>query len=204
MESALDEILEKFEQLPFVGPKNASRIVYYLLKNERKSLQDMRDALDMIEHHLFFCTQCGGFTKHDGLCHLCSERASNSSLCLVQSPFDLEKLESVRSFKGLYWVLHGKLNPVDGIMPRHIRIEPLLKFLRGASSNISKMIFAFPWDIESEATIRYLIDSLHSEFPDIRFFRIPLGTENASEIRYLDDASLSSCMENLYEVKGHV
>lgn len=197
--SSLESYANELSRLPQVGRKNAYKILYYLLRNDPESFDSLSRVLKSIKNELRFCKECGGFTKEPEVCSLCSDTARQTfRYCLVETPFDIIKLERVKVFNGLYWVLHGKLNPLEGILPQHIRIEPFMKKIR--ENPVQEIVFAFSWDMESEATIRYIVEKIKALDLHIKMFRLSMGIPVGTEFQIIDELSIKNSFENLYEI----
>ncbi len=197
--SRLESYANELSRLPQVGRKNAYKILYYLLRNAPESFDSLTTVLDKIRHELRFCKECGGFTEEPEICTLCSDSGRKTGrYCLVETPFDIIKLEKARVFEGVYWVLHGKLNPMEGVLPQHIRIEPLMEKIE--EGEVQEVVFAFSWDMESEATIRYIVEKIRDIRPDIKMYRLSTGIPVGTEFQVIDELSIKNSFENLYEI----
>ena len=125
--SALDALIQALRRLPGVGLKSASRMAFYLLQHDRAGAQIMAQALTNAAAQVLHCTQCNTFTQNE-ICNICSDtQRDQTRLCVVETPADQLALERTGAFKGLYFVLMGKLSPLDGIGPNEIGLKKLFK-----------------------------------------------------------------------------
>src|SRR3982750_887944 len=156
--AALDELIQSLRCLPGVGPKSAQRMAYHLLQRDPKGAErlsrSLGDALSRIRH----CGRCNTFTEAE-ICGLCgSPRRDASLLCVVESPGDLLMMEQSQSYAGLYFVLMGRLSPLDGIGPKEIHLDRLAK--RASDGIVKEVILATNFTVEGEATAHYISELL--------------------------------------------
>ncbi len=195
----LQKVINEFTKFPYIGHKNASKLVYYFLKNAPYSFEKFHSALEELKNNVFFCKECRGFSEKKNICDICkSENRNKKILCIVETPFEIITIEKLGIFDGVYWVLHGKINPLEGIMPSNLKIENLIDKIK--KDKTEKIIFALDWDMESETTIHYIIEKT-KEIPTINFFRISPGISIGSYYGNIDDFSLKNSFKTLYEIK---
>tara|TARA_B100001123_G_C14967767_1_gene890354 strand:- start:70 stop:675 length:606 start_codon:yes stop_codon:yes gene_type:complete len=189
---ALQDLIDAFKQLPGIGIKSAQRIVFYLLReNENKALflaESIQKSFDSINE----CQECRMYTE-EKLCSICtnSDRDRNI-MCVVESPADLIAIENTMQFNGLYFVLMGRLSPLDGIGPDELKIEDLIKLLK--DKDIKEIILANSPTIEGEATAAY-IGSIAEDL-DVRATRIAYGVPMGGELEYVDSNTLIQALNN--------
>ena len=189
---ALQDLIDAFKQLPGIGIKSAQRIVFYLLReNENKALflaESIQKSFDSINE----CQECRMYTE-EKLCSICtnSDRDRNI-MCVVESPADLIAIENTMQFNGLYFVLMGRLSPLDGIGPDELKIEDLIKLLK--DTEIKEIILANSPTIEGEATAAY-IGSIAEDL-DVRATRIAYGVPMGGELEYVDSNTLIQALNN--------
>ena len=189
---ALQDLIDAFKQLPGIGIKSAQRIVFYLLReNENKALflaESIQKSFDSINE----CQECRMYTE-EKLCSICtnSDRDRNI-MCVVESPADLIAIENTMQFNGLYFVLMGRLSPLDGIGPDELKIEDLIKLLK--DKDIKEIILANSPTIEGEATATY-IGSIAEDL-DIKASRIAYGVPMGGELEYVDSNTLIQAINN--------
>jgi recombination protein RecR len=188
--SALQDLMEALRCLPGVGPKSAQRIAYHLLQYDKpgaeRLVQSLGRALDSIRR----CAKCNSFTEEE-LCTLCaSSRRDLSQLCVVETPGDLLMMEQTLSYQGLYFVLMGRLSPLDGIGPREIGLDVLQR--RVADGLVKEVIVATNFTNEGEATAHYIGEMLKAA--GLRITRIARGIPVGGELEYVDTGTLAQAL----------
>lgn len=185
--SLLEQLIESLRILPGVGPKSAQRMAYHLLERERERglhlAGVLAEALDRIGH----CAQCRDFTEGE-LCAVCvSASRDRQLLCVVESPADRLAIEQATGYRGVYFVLQGRLSPLDGIGPRELGLDKLSERL--AAGEVTEMIIATNPTVEGEATAHYLaqLARQHGVKPSRLAHGVPLG----GELEYVDRGTLS-------------
>ena len=186
----LERLMEALRVLPGVGPKSAQRMAYQLLQRDRAGADQLatslKHALDTVRH----CARCNNFTE-DELCVLCaSQRRDASLLCIVETPADLAMVEQTSSYSGMYFVLMGRLSPLDGVGPRDIGLDRLLA--RATDGEVQEVILATNFTNEGEATAHYIAEMLRSR--GIRVSRIARGVPLGGELEYVDAGTLSQAL----------
>lgn len=189
---ALQDLIDAFKQLPGIGIKSAQRIVFYLLReNENKALflaESIQKSFDSINE----CQECRMYTE-EKLCSICTDSDRDRNImCVVESPADLIAIENTMQFNGLYFVLMGRLSPLDGIGPDELKIEDLIKLLK--DKDIKEIILANSPTIEGEATAAY-IGSIAEDL-DVRATRIAYGVPMGGELEYVDSNTLIQALNN--------
>lgn len=187
---ALEQLIEALRCLPGVGPKSALRMAYYLLQRDRKGANtlalSMHNALQMLGH----CTLCNNFSE-SAVCQLCeSENRDSSQLCVIEMPTDLMMMEQTHSYKGMYFVLMGRLSPLDGVGPKEINLDKLIK--RAQDGVIKEVILATNYTVEGEATAHYISQLLKTR--KVSVSRIARGLPMGGEIEYVDSGTLSMAL----------
>lgn len=187
---ALEQLIEALRCLPGVGPKSALRMAYHLMQRDRKGAgklaHSMQHALDTIGH----CQLCNNFSEQP-VCALCNaEKREPSMLCVVEMPTDLMMLEQTQSYAGMYFVLMGRLSPIDGIGPKEIHLDKLLK--RMQDGMIQEVILATNYTSEGEATAHYISEMVKAR--GIAVSRIARGLPMGGEIEYVDSGTLSTAL----------
>lgn len=185
--SSLQGLIEALRVLPGVGPKSAQRMAYHLLEHARDGAMrlstSLHDALERVQH----CEQCNTFTE-DTVCELCaSPRRDPSLLCVVESPADQLRMEQTQTYAGMYYVLLGRLSPLDGIGPKELRLERLLR--RADNGQVKEVILATNFTAEGEATAHYLSETLKQK--GLRVSRIARGLPVGGELEYVDSGTLA-------------
>ena len=189
---ALQDLIDAFKQLPGIGIKSAQRIVFHLLReNENKALflaESIQKSFDSINE----CQKCRMYTE-EKLCSICTDSDRDRNImCVVESPADLIAIENTMQFNGLYFVLMGRLSPLDGIGPDELKIEDLIKLLK--DKDIKEIILANSPTIEGEATAAY-IGSIAEDL-DVKATRIAYGVPMGGELEYVDSNTLIKALNN--------
>ena len=187
---ALEQLIEGLRALPGVGPKSALRMAYYLLQRDRSGAAKLGHSLQNALQALGHCTLCNNFTETP-ICQLCeSESRDSSQLCVVEMPTDLMMMEQTHSYKGMYFVLMGRLSPLDGIGPKEINLDKLIK--RAQDGIVKEVILATNYTVEGEATAHYISELLKTR--NIAVSRIARGLPMGGEIEYVDSGTLSMAL----------
>jgi recombination protein RecR len=187
---ALEALIDGLCALPGVGPKSALRMAYYLLQRDRNGAAKLGRSLENALQALGHCTLCNNFAETP-ICPLCaSESRDSSQLCVVEMPTDLMMMEQTHSYKGMYFVLMGRLSPLDGIGPKEINLDKLIK--RAQDGIVREVILATNYTVEGEATAHYISELLKTR--KIAVSRIARGLPMGGEIEYVDSGTLSMAL----------
>ena len=188
--AALEQLIDSLRCLPGVGPKSAQRMAYYLLQRDRKGASGLAIALDKALQVVDHCRLCNTFSEQP-VCPLCaSENRDESLLCVVEMPTDLLMLENTHAYAGMYFVLMGRLSPLDGIGPKEIHLEKLIK--RAQDGVVQEVILATNYTVEGDATAHYISELL--KVRGIKTSRIARGMPMGGEIEYVDSGTLAQAM----------
>jgi recombination protein RecR len=185
--SALEELVEALRCLPGVGPKSAQRMAYHLLQNDRAGAQRLGVALGTALETVHRCTRCNNFSETE-ICALCnSPRRDPGLLCIVETPADLMMMEQTLAYQGHYFVLMGRLSPLDGVGPKEIGLEKLLA--RATDGMVKEIVIATNFTNEGEATAHYVTEMLHER--GLKVSRIARGVPVGGELEYVDIGTLA-------------
>jgi recombination protein RecR len=185
--SSLDSLIEALRCLPGVGPKSAQRIAYYLMQHDRSGAHRLADTLGIALNVVRHCERCNTFTE-ELICERCSSpRRDASLLCIVETPVDMNMMEQTLAYTGLYYVLMGRVSPLDGIGPRELQLERLLA--RASDGVVEEVVVATNFTNEGEATAHYLSVMLKTR--NIRVSRIARGVPVGGELEYVDSGTLA-------------
>ncbi|PKO31242.1 MAG: recombination protein RecR [Betaproteobacteria bacterium HGW-Betaproteobacteria-7] len=188
--SGLEALIEALRCLPGVGPKSAQRMAYHLLQREREGARRLGDAVLHALQAVRHCQRCNTFTESD-ICERClSPRRDQSMLCVVETPVDMNMMEQTQSYPGLYYVLMGRLSPLDGIGPRELGLDRVLA--RALDGEVMEVILATNYTNEGEATAHYLTAMLQAK--GIRVTRIARGVPVGGELEYVDSGTLAQAL----------
>jgi recombination protein RecR len=152
--AGIEALIEALRRLPGMGPKSAQRVAYHLLQRDRAGARRLGDTLLHALETLRHCRRCNTFTE-DEVCERCSSGKRDASLlCVVETPVDLSMMEQTHAYQGLYYVLMGRISPLDGVGPRELGLERLLE--RASDGAVSEVILATNFTNEGEATAHYI------------------------------------------------
>lgn len=188
--SSLESLIEALRCLPGVGPKSAQRMAFYLLQRERKGAKHLAESLELALQAVRHCQRCNTFTEAE-VCDRCSSpKRDASQLCVVETPVDMNMMEQSHAYSGLYYVLMGRISPLDGIGPRELKLERLLA--RACDGVVQEVILATNYTNEGEATAHYLSELLKSR--GIGVSRIARGVPVGGELEYVDSGTLAQAV----------
>lgn len=182
------QLIDALRSLPGIGPKSAQRMAYQLLSDKgRAKAQTLATALQEATIAVKHCTRCRQFTEQ-ALCTICSNSKRDTTLlCIVETPSDVIALEQTHAFRGVYFILHGHLSPLDGISPNDLAIPFLLERLK--QEPIQEVVLATNPTVEGKATAQYIAN--HIDATKIKCTRIAHGVPIGGELEYLDGSTLS-------------
>jgi recombination protein RecR len=185
-------LIKELSRLPGIGEKTAERLAMHLLSAKLEETTALAESITAMKQTVRLCTRC--FSLSDGdLCRLCrNPRRDAHLLCVVEQPADMASLERSGAFNGLYHILGGVLSPMDGIGPEEIRIEPLVRRVRGGT--VSEVILATGTSVEGESTAAYIRERL-TPFP-VQVTRIASGVPIGGDLKYVDQVTLKRAMES--------
>jgi len=188
--SSLDELARALRCLPGVGPKAAQRMALHLMQHDRDGANALASALQHAAQSIRHCERCNTFTE-DAICSLCrSGKRDAAQLCVVETPADLLMVEHTQAYSGLYFVLMGRLSPLDGIGPKEIRLDRLLK--RAADGVVREVILATNFTNEGEATAHYIGELLGAR--GLKVSRLARGVPVGGELEYVDAGTLAQAL----------
>ena len=190
--NALNALIEALRRLPGVGVKSASRMAFHLLQHDRQGAQLLAQALQHAATHVRHCSLCHTFTE-DEVCATCRDaQRDRSKLCVVETPADQAAVERTAAFKGLYFVLMGKLSPLDGIGPKDIGLAKL--FDRATDNVVQEVILATNFTAEGEATAHVIAEALKSR--GLKVTRLARGVPAGSELEYVDLGTIAHALSD--------
>ncbi len=188
--SSLEKLIEALRCLPGVGPKSAQRMAYHLLQRDRPGAQRLADALQQTLNVLRHCQRCNTFTEAE-ICERCqSGKRDPGLLCVVETPVDMNMMEQTQAYSGLYYVLMGRVSPLDGVGPRELQLDRLLA--RASDGVVREVILATNFTNEGEVTAHYLSEILKSR--GLQVSRIARGVPVGGELEYVDSGTLAQAM----------
>jgi recombination protein RecR len=188
--NALDALIQALRRLPGVGVKSASRMAFHLLQHDRDGAQRLARALTQATQQITHCQRCHTFTESE-VCSTClSTKRDASKLCVVETPADQSALERTGAYQGLYFVLMGKLSPLDGIGPHDIGLKKL--FDRACDPQVQEVILATNFTAEGEATAHVISEALKAR--GVRVTRLARGVPAGSELEYVDLGTIAHAL----------
>jgi recombination protein RecR len=186
----LERLVEALRVLPGVGPRSAQRMAYHLLQHDRAGAERLAQALSGALASVRRCEKCNNFSE-EPVCALCrSPRRDAALLCVVETPADLAMVEQTLSYSGMYFVLMGRLSPLDGVGPRDIGLDRLQA--RATDGEVQEVILATNFTNEGEATAHYIAEMLRSH--GIKVSRIARGVPLGGELEYVDAGTISQAL----------
>lgn len=190
--ASLQELIESLRALPGVGPKSAQRMAYHLLQHDRPAALRLARSLSDAAERVRRCVLCNSFTETE-LCAICSSpRRASTQLCVVETAADLAMLEQSHAYQGLYFVLMGRISPLDGIGPREVGIDKLIK--RATDGSVTEVILATNFTHEGEATAHYIAETLKAR--GIKVTRLARGVPVGGELEYVDPGTLAQALQD--------
>ncbi|MBI4100433.1 recombination protein RecR [Candidatus Microgenomates bacterium] len=195
---AIQKLIESFERLPGIGPKTAARLTFYLLHVPQEQLVDFAQALENLKKDTVICLTCFNISETDP-CPICQNPQRDSSvICVVEEPLDLLALEKTGSFKGLYHVLHGAIDPLNNIGPDELHIHELFPRVK---NGVDEIILATNPSMEGEATAMYITNQLKNLAlaDSLKITRIGRGLPVGGDLEYADEVTLSRALEGRRE-----
>jgi recombination protein RecR len=187
---ALEELIEALRCIPGIGPKSAQRTAYHLLQHDKAGAGRLAESLARALESVRRCAKCNTFAEAE-LCALCaSSKRDASQLCVVETPGDLLMMEQTLAYNGLYFVLMGRLSPLDGIGPKEIGLDVMQRRL--SNGEVKEVIVATNFTNEGEATAHYIGEMLKGRA--VRVTRIAQGVPVGGELEYVDTGTLAQAL----------
>lgn len=188
----IQNLIDQFAKLPSIGPKTAERLVFYLLNRPQTQLHQFGEAIEHIKDNIKVCQTCFNFSDSNP-CQICSDsRRDKNIVCVVAKPQDMAMIEKSKSFSGLYHILGGNINPLEGIEAEKIKINELIDRLK--NNQLQEIILALNPDIPGETTTLYLTKLL-KQFPQIKISRLARGLPTGADLEYTDEVTLENAFK---------
>ena len=200
MPSHLEELIAALRCLPGVGPKSAQRMAYHLLQRDRDGALHLAQSLELAVSNIRHCSKCNNFSEHE-ICDLCSSPKRDAGLlCVVEMPADLLMLEQTQCYRGLYFVLMGRLSPLDGIGAKELHLDRLVRRVQEHphEGKLAEVILATNFTVEGDATAHYLATLLQSL--NVKVSRIARGLPVGGELEQVDSGTLAQAVLERREV----
>jgi len=202
--SSLERLINELSKLPGIGPKTAQRLGFYLLKKDSIDLGNLSEAIASVKNGITFCSICHNMAETDP-CPTCSDpKRDHSIVCVVEEPLDAQALDKSGQYHGVFHILGGVLNPLEGIGPESLQIESLIQRIslsanQPISQQIKEIIIATNPSLEGETTAMHLQKVLKQNFPEIKITRIARGLPMGGDLEYADDITLMRALEGRRE-----
>lgn len=198
-EGAIRDFIDRFADLPGIGPKGAQRIAFYLLSVSQEDAQGLAESITAMRQKVQFCEICGNVCEKSP-CIICADpRRDRTKICVVQEPKDIMSIERTHEYRGVYHVLGGAIDPMSNIGPQDLKIAELLDRLKkDENKDVAEIIFALNPDIEGEATTTYLSRLLAPT--QITLTQLASGLPMGSDLEYADEITLGRALAGRREV----
>lgn len=188
---SINNLIQHFNNLPGIGQKTAERLVFYLLKKDKNTLADFANTLSHIKDNIKNCNQCGQITEKEQ-CDICLDnKREKTTICVVAENSDIGPLEKAHQFNGTYHVLHGILNPTEGITPDKLNISKLEERIK--NNGVKEIILAFNPTIEGETTNLYLTKLLKQY--NVKITQLARGLPQGGDLEYADEITLANAFK---------
>ena len=189
---SLDGLVEALKRLPGIGPRSAQRIAFHLLQHERDLAVVLGQALLTAAERVGRCARCNTLTELE-ICETCADpRRDPTLLCVVESPADQMVIEQSLSYSGMYFVLLGRLSPLDGVGPKEIELDQLAARIRDGV--VRELIVATSFTPEGDATAHFISELVHAHDPQIKVTRLARGVPAGAELEYTDVNTIAQAM----------
>lgn len=201
---AIQNLIESFEKLPGVGPKTAQRLTFYLLHVPQYELDKFASSLTQLKTGTVICSNCFTVGETDP-CEICEDdRRDQSLICVVEEPLDVLALEKGGKYRGVYHVLHGRIDPLNNIGPDEIYIKQLIDRIMNHESGIKEVILATNPTMEGEATAMYIAKQLREQLTknsqQLTISRIGRGLPTGADLEYADEITLQNAIAGRSEI----
>ncbi len=195
--SSLDRLIRELSKLPGIGPKTAQRLAFYLLKKDTIDLSSLSQAIAQVKSGIVYCSICHMMADSDPCAIDKDDRRDKQLVCVVEETLDAVAIDKTGQYNGVFHVLGGVLNPLEGIGPEQLQIGSLLE--RIGSQNIREIIIATNPTLEGETTAMHLVKAAKEQYPDVKITRIARGLPMGGDLEYADDITLTRALEGRRE-----
>lgn len=188
---SMNALIKEFGKLPGIGPKSAQRLTFFILRNSNEEAKKMAEAILKVKVSVRFCKICNNLSDSE-ICDICSNPTKDDTIiCVVEKPNDVISIEKMGNYNGIYHVLLGALSPLDGIGPKDLKIDDLIK--RVKNGKVKEVIIATDSNTEGEATALYITKLLKAT--GVKLTRIASGIPVGADLEYADQATLMKAFE---------
>jgi len=194
--ASVTRLIDEFSRLPGIGPKTAARLTYYLLRTGDEHSLALAEALRDLKATTRYCSSCYNITEQDP-CPICSDdKRDHELICVVEEPLDVVAFERTENYRGVYHVLHGAINPIEGMGPDQLRIKELVA--RVTQRPVREVIMATNVGLEGDATAMYIHRQLNGL---VRLTRLARGLPVGADLEYADSITLSGALDGRQEMQ---
>jgi recombination protein RecR len=198
--SSLQKLINEFSRLPGIGPKSAQRLAFYLLKKDQIEINNLSGAISQLKTDIIFCSICHNMAESDPCSTCIDPRRDKALICVVEEPLDAQAIDKSGQFIGVFHILGGVLNPLEGIGPENLQVDSLVQRVSpSASVLVSEIIIATNPSLEGETTAMHLSKIIRNANPTIKITRIARGLPMGGDLEYADEITLSRAMEGRRE-----
>jgi len=191
---SIRKLIEGLERLPGIGPRGATRLVFYLINTPSSYIENLAKLFLDLKKKVKICRQCFGVAEEE-VCSVCANtKRLKNLICVVERPIDLMAIEDVGGFEGVYHVLGGVINPLDHVGPEDLRIKELIDRVKNLEGEVEIILATNP-TMEGEATALYIRSEILKVRKDIKISRIGSGLPMGASLEYADQATLSRALE---------
>ncbi|MBX4191483.1 MAG: recombination mediator RecR [Candidatus Doudnabacteria bacterium] len=195
---SIQNLINEFSKLPGIGPKSASRLTFYLLKQPGIDLQSFSSAISNLQKDIIYCSLCFNMAETTP-CKICADtRRQQNQICVVEDPLDVVAMDQISDFHGVYHVLGGVISPLDGVGPENLKIKELVQ--RVGKIPQAEIILATNPSLEGEATAMYIAKQFKSpQLTHVKVTRLARGLPSGADLEYADEYTLSKALEGRRE-----
>lgn len=196
--SVIEKLSRELSRFPGIGPKTATRMVYFLMKQPKDHAYALSRAIGELADRIRPCTVCGNFSEAD-LCEICDDPGRDRSIvCVVEEAYEVGSVERTGQYRGVFHVLGGHLSPLDGVGPGDLNLGPLMERIRSSGGGVREIIIATNASVEGEATAVYLQDLIRPLGP--RVTRLARGIPVGSDLEYVDGTTIAEALAGRREM----
>jgi recombination protein RecR len=194
---SIQKLINALSKLPGIGPKTAQRLAFYLLKKDKIDLDNLAQAVANVKQGIVFCSVCGLMSESDPCSIDNDPKRDHSIICVVEETLDALAIDRTNEYNGVFHILGGTLNPLEGIGPEQLNIQKLIDRL--GSGEIKEVIIATNPTLEGETTAMHLVKIIKESDPNIKITRIARGLPMGGDLEYADDITLMRALEGRRE-----
>jgi len=192
----IQRLIEAFHRLPGIGPKSAQRLAYHILRTSDQEAAALADSVMDVKRRIRLCSICMNITESDPCRYCADDRRDKTVVCVVEQPLDVLAIERSGGYRGQYHVLHGVLNPMDGVGPEDIHLRELV--VRLQDGHVQEVIMATNPSLEGEATAMYIQRLVGPA--GVKVTRLARGLPSGADLEYTDDVTLARALEGRREL----